>query len=87
MQSSRTVIDNNKLDEVEKNLSDDDKQAFDAVAHKYKWGIIVGALIFTLISLMSFFGFVSHFDFGTFKRLILNFHAALLAQLFGTVAW
>ena len=56
MQLSRPVIDNNKLDEVEKNLSDDDKQAFDAVAHKYKWGIIVGALIFTLISLMSFFG-------------------------------
>ena len=79
------MIDNNKLDEVEKNLSDDDKQAFDAVAHKYKWGIIVGALIFTLISLMSFFGFVSHF--GISKRSILNFHAALSVQLFAIAAW
>ena len=79
------MIDNNKLDEVEKNLSDDDKQAFDAVAHKYKWGIIVGALIFTLISLMSFFGFVSHF--GIFERLILNFHVASSVQLSATAAW
>ncbi|EJF63700.1 hypothetical protein DICSQDRAFT_178972 [Dichomitus squalens LYAD-421 SS1] len=52
------LIDNNRLDEVEKNLNENDKQAFDAVAHKYKWGIIVGGLIFTLIALMSFFGFV-----------------------------
>ena len=85
MQLSCPVIDNNKLDEVEKNLSDDDKQAFDAVAHKYKWGIIVGALIFTLISLMSFFGFVSHF--GIFVRSILNLYAALSDQLFATAAW
>ncbi|KAM5537106.1 hypothetical protein V8D89_009252 [Ganoderma adspersum] len=52
------LINSDKLEDAEKNMSDQDKKTLDAVAHKYKWAFIVAAGIFTLIALMSFFGFV-----------------------------
>ncbi|KAI0360666.1 hypothetical protein OH77DRAFT_1493103 [Trametes cingulata] len=52
------LIESNKLSEVEDNLSDDEKAAFEDNVHKYKWAVIVGAIIFTFVALVSFFGFI-----------------------------
>ncbi|RPD65501.1 hypothetical protein L226DRAFT_530917 [Lentinus tigrinus ALCF2SS1-7] len=52
------LINTNQLDKAETNLSDDQKKVFEDFVHKYKWGFIVAALIFTFICLMSFFGFI-----------------------------
>lgn len=54
------VINSGKLEDAEKNMTDQDKKTLDAVAHKYKWAFIVAAGIFTLIALMSFFGCVAY---------------------------
>ncbi|KAI0777695.1 hypothetical protein BD413DRAFT_518946 [Trametes elegans] len=52
------LVEANKLSDLETDLNDSDKAAFEASIHKYKWAIIVGAIIFTFVALVSFFGFI-----------------------------
>ncbi|OJT07037.1 hypothetical protein TRAPUB_2068 [Trametes pubescens] len=52
------LIDTNQLSRLETNVKDDDKAAFEASLHKYKWAVIVGSIIFTFVALVAFFGFV-----------------------------
>ncbi len=56
---SYTVIDTNQLSRLETNVKDEDKAAFEASLHKYKWAVIVGSIIFTFVALVAFFGHVS----------------------------
>ncbi|KAI0371964.1 hypothetical protein BV20DRAFT_132749 [Pilatotrama ljubarskyi] len=52
------LIETNQLSDVEDKMSDDEKKAFEDNVHKHKWAVIVGAIIFTFIALVSFFGFI-----------------------------
>ncbi|KAH9919994.1 uncharacterized protein BXZ73DRAFT_92011 [Epithele typhae] len=52
------LVNTNQLDKIETNVSDQDKKTLDELASKYKWSFIVFSVIFTIVALMSFFGFV-----------------------------
>ncbi|KAI0635201.1 hypothetical protein C8Q77DRAFT_1156522 [Trametes polyzona] len=52
------LIDSNQLSKIETDMKDEDKAAFEASLHKYKWAVIVGSIIFTFVALVAFFGFV-----------------------------
>ncbi|KAI0349348.1 hypothetical protein OH77DRAFT_1272126 [Trametes cingulata] len=52
------LVDSSNLSSIEDKMSDDEKEAFEDTVHKSGWALIVGAVIFTSIALVSLFGLI-----------------------------